>query len=70
MTEPTDEEFRAVGMTGDARRFPRSQRQIAMFAAFLNVRVEQLPLTFHYFANAHMRDAWSRVEAAAREDVA
>ena len=62
---PTHEEFRAAGMTGEARKYRRSPRQIRMFAAFLNVRPEDLPETFKYFANQHMKDAWERVEIAA-----
>lgn len=64
--EPLDEEFRAVGMTGEARNFPRSATQIRMFAAWLGYPVEQLPDTMKYFANASAKKSWEAAEAAVK----
>jgi ADP-ribose pyrophosphatase YjhB (NUDIX family) len=60
--EPLDEEFRAVGMTGSARNYPRSVQQIRMFAAWLGIEPEKMPDAMKYFANAQMKKSW---EAAA-----
>lgn len=62
---PTHEEFRAVGFTGAAAEFPRDDLALAMFAAFNNVTVAQLPHPFHYFPNPATREAWNRVAVAA-----
>lgn len=67
MNTPTHDDFRKVGMTGDAANYPRSSIQIEMMAAFLNVTPEQMPDTYRYFANEHMRDAWVRVEEVVRK---
>lgn len=64
--EPLDEEFRAVGMTGEARKWPKSERQIRMFAAWNGYPAEKLPDAMKFFANEHMKNAWEAVETAAQ----
>lgn len=68
--EPLDEEFRAAGFTGAARQFPRDDLEARLFAAFLNVHVDQLPVAFRYFPNEATKNAWGRVAEAARAAVA
>ena len=61
----TPEDMRKAGMTEEALKYPRSERQCAMFAAFLGVEPHQLPETHRYFANESMKRMWERLEAAA-----
>lgn len=63
---PLDEQFRAVGFTGNARNYPRDDLALAMFAAFNGVTVEQLPEAMRYFPNEATARAWKRVADAAR----
>lgn len=63
---PTPEEFRAVGFTEKAAEYPRSEIELLLFAAFNNVKVEQLTPGMRYHANLWMESAWQRVADAAK----
>lgn len=67
MTDILDETLRQGGFTSEARKFPRSRRQLAMIAAFNNCRIDELPPAAHYFPNENMKSTWERVELAAHE---
>lgn len=70
MTEdhPTHEEFRAVGMTGDAALYPMTEVQVRFFAAYKGVTVEQLPKTFMYYPNESSKRSWERLIDAVCEE--
>jgi len=65
MSEPLDEDFRAVGFTGNARNYRRDELALRMFAAFNGVTVDQLPKAMRYFPNESTKRAWERVAQAA-----
>lgn len=66
----TDDELRAVGFTAAARELPRDDLEKVMLAAWLNVRVDQLPKGMGYHPNTSTMQAWKRVGEAARAHVA
>jgi ADP-ribose pyrophosphatase YjhB (NUDIX family) len=65
MTDILDETLRQGGFSSEARKFPRSRRQLAMIAAFNNCRIDELPPAAHYFPTENMKTTWERVETAA-----
>lgn len=65
----TKPDFRSVGFTDNAYFYPRTELGIAMFAAFNNVRPDQLPEAMKYYPNASMKSAWDRVADAAVENI-
>lgn len=66
----TDEEFRDVGFTGEARNYPRDEFALVLFAAFNNVAVDQLKPAQRYHPNGATEAAWERVAEAARDYLA
>lgn len=65
---PTDEDFRAVGYTGAARKRPIEEAMaLVMFAAWNGVEPYQLPEAMRYFPNEATKQAWMRVARAAHE---
>lgn len=67
MTDILDETLRQGGFSSEARKFPRSRRQLAMIAAFNNCTIDALPPAAHFFPNESMKNAWERVEHAATQ---
>lgn len=63
----TDQEFRDVGFTGEARNYPRDEFALVLFAAFNNVTVEQLTPAMRYHPNGATEAAWKRVADAASD---
>ena len=66
MTEEPKCPFRAIGFTPKAADFPRDDLAICMFAAFNNVKPEQLTEGMLFFPNESTQKAWARVAEAAR----
>lgn len=65
-TGVSDEQFRAIGFTGLARDYPRSDLAVLMFAAFNGVTPDKLPSpAWSYFPNEATAKAWDRVAAVA-----
>lgn len=64
----TDEEFRAIGYTGEARNYPRDKFGLIVAAAWNGVEVKDLTPAMHYYPNAHMKMIWERVIDAIRTD--
>lgn len=67
VTEEPKCPFRAIGFTPKAAEFPRDDLAIFMFAAFNNVKPEQLTEGMRFFPNESTQKAWARVAQAARE---
>lgn len=67
VTEEPKCPFRAIGFTPKAADFPRDDLAICMFAAFNNVKPEQLTEGMRFFPNESTQKAWARVAQAARE---
>lgn len=57
----TDEEFRAIGYTGEARKYPRDVRGLVVAAAWNNIAVGDLTPAMRYYPNAQMKQVWERV---------
>lgn len=66
MTGPSDEQFRAIGFSAEARKHPRDDLALSMFAAFNGATIDQMPAGFEYFPNEATARAWGRVAEAAR----
>jgi hypothetical protein len=62
---PTDQQFRDVGFTGEARNYPRDDFALVLLAAFNNVTVEQLTTPMRFYPNESTERAWKRVADAA-----
>ncbi len=60
-------DFRKIGFSDNALKYPRDSMALSMFAAFQNVTVDQLPSGFEYFPNEYTQAAWNRVAEAAYE---
>lgn len=61
----TDDELRSVGFTGDAKRFPRNEMALVMFAAFNGITPDKPPSGLVYFPNEATQAAWNRVAETA-----
>jgi hypothetical protein len=51
----TDEEFRKTGFTGDARKFPLSQKGFEWLCRFNGLKPEQAPRTWRFAPNQYMQ---------------
>lgn len=58
-------DLRAVGFADNAAQYPRDDLGLVMMAAWLNVRVDQLPTGARYMPNSSSVQAWKRVGEAA-----
>ncbi len=54
--EPLDAEFRVAGFTGEARKYPLSEKAVEWLAAFNGVPIDKVPITWHYAPNAWMQE--------------
>lgn len=56
--------FRSAGFTLAAMQYPRPPKALAGLKRFNGVPDDMpVPLAWHYFPNAYMRDNWSRYYA-------
>lgn len=55
--DPTDEDFRKVGFSGEAVYWRRSSFALSIAAQVANVPVEKLPPTYHFSPN-HLMLMW------------